>query len=126
MADTDPPDKVDDGETPADGDVDAPDADALHDQPADGDVHHAKDAERQQEADVPPNRSRAGKNDCADFVCDGAVGMPRSEHRREAANLRRIEWRLAGAHAFSSSGFGLRTAARYVVRGRVFSSPRIA
>ena len=32
VADTDPPDEVDDGESPADGNVDAPDADALGEQ----------------------------------------------------------------------------------------------
>src|SRR5271169_3684928 len=125
VADTDPPDKVDNREAPADGYVDAPDANALHDQVADGDIHYAKNAERNQEADVPAERRPARKNDRADFIRYGSISMPRSEHGREPADFWRIEWRLPGAHAFSNSGFGLRTAARYVVRGRVFSSPRI-
>ena len=33
VADTDPPDEIDDGESPAHRDVEAPDADALEEQP---------------------------------------------------------------------------------------------
>src|SRR5271170_8080325 len=126
VADTDPPDEVDDRKAPADGNVDAPDADALHDQVADGDVQHAKNAEGKKETRVPAERSGPRQNDRADFVGDRGIGMPRAQNRRQAADFWRIDWRLAGAHAFSTSGFVLRTAARYVVRGRVFSSPRIA
>src|SRR5579872_333948 len=125
VADTDPPHEIDDGEAPADGNVDAPDTHALQDQVADGDVHHAKNAECNQKADVPAKRSGPRQNYSADLVRDRAIRMPRTKYRRQAADLGRIDWRIAGAHAFSNSGFGLRTAARYVVRGRVLSSPRI-
>src|SRR6267142_1912601 len=124
MPDTDPPDEIHDGEAPSDGDVNSPDASALGDEPAERNGQHADNAEGDRKADKPAQGNRARQNDGADLVRDRAVGMPRPKHRREAPNFRRIEWRLPGAHAFSSSGFGLRTAARYVVRGRVFSSPR--
>ena len=72
-----------------------------------------------------PRETRPRQDDGRDFVGDRGVGMARREHRGEPADFGRIERRLADAHAFSRSGLGLRTADRYVVRGRAFSSPRI-
>src|SRR6267378_2303164 len=112
VADTDPPDEIDDSKSPADGDVDAPDAGAFDDQPADGDGHHAHEAEGNQKSDVPAERGWTRQNNCTDLVRDRAVGVPRADHRRQAADFGRIERWLPGAHADSNSGFGLRTAAR--------------
>ena len=55
-----------------------------------------------------------------------AEGVPRRDHRRRAAAVDGVRGSSMGCSASAtyspSSGFGLRTAARYVVRGRVFSS----
>ena len=40
VADSDPPDEIDDGKSPADRNVDAPDADAFDEQVADGEQQH--------------------------------------------------------------------------------------
>ena len=82
-------------------------------------------AESQRKSRQPAQPERAGENDRGDLVGDRGVGVPWFEHRIEPADFGRIYRRLRDAHAFSSSGFGLRTAARYVVRGRALSSPRI-
>src|SRR6267142_221342 len=124
VTNTDPPHEIDDRKTPADGDVDAPDADALDDEPADGDGHQAHKAEGNRKSDKPAERRWAGQYNRADLVRDRPVGIPRSDYRGQPADFRRIERWLPGAHADSNSGFGLRTAARYVVRGRAFSPPR--
>ena len=60
VADTDPPDEVDDGEAPADRDVDAPDADAPEKQVADGEQHHHRQHEAEAEADEPAVGRRGG------------------------------------------------------------------
>src|SRR5580765_2894384 len=125
MPDTDPPNEIDDREAPADRNVYAPDANTLGNEVGNGDHQHHHDRETQCESSQPALRSRSREDDRADLVRDRSVGVPRSKNGSEPRNLGRIDWRLAGAHAFSSSGFGLRTAARYVVRGRVLSSPRI-
>src|SRR5258708_8268755 len=124
MTNADPPQEIDDGKSPTDRDVDAPDAHALDDEPADGDGQHAHEAEGNQKSNIPSERSRARENDRADLVRDRPIGIPRSNHRGQPADFGRIEWGLPGAHTDSNSGFGLRTAARYVVRAREFSSPR--
>src|SRR5581483_6721042 len=127
VADTDPPDEIDNGESPADGDVNTPDSGALCKQPGHGHSQHHDYAEGQREAREPSKTKRTGQNDGRDFVRNRGVGMAGLENGRQAPDVRRIERRrlLGGAHAFSSSELRLRTAARYVVRGREFSSPRI-
>ena len=55
VADTDPPDEVDDRESPADRDVDAPDADALDEQPGRRGHQQLQHAERDQKAEDPPD-----------------------------------------------------------------------
>src|SRR5579859_1061112 len=76
MSDTDPPDKVDDGEAPADGDVDAPNAGALHEQVAEREQQHHRDQETGSEADDPPKRGRARQHDGADLVGNRGERMP--------------------------------------------------
>src|SRR5262249_45472283 len=112
VADADPPNEIDDGESPADGNVDAPDARALCEEPADGDSHQGREAESNYKTHIPTEGSWAGKNDRTDLIGDRTEGVSRSQHRCQATDLGRIDWRLAGAHAFSSSGFGFRTAAK--------------
>src|SRR6202011_755258 len=125
VADTDPPHEIDDGEAPTDGNVDGPDSDAFNDQPADGDGQHAQHGKCDCEACEPTQSCGTGQNRGADLLGYGLIGMTGSEDW----NLRRIDGRLRDAHTFSveddKSGFGLRTAARWVVRGRALSSPRV-
>jgi hypothetical protein len=56
VADTDPPDEVDDGEAPRAGNGDAPDADALEEEPGHRDEHAGGDGRRQEQAAEPRNR----------------------------------------------------------------------
>src|SRR5271167_569831 len=53
VTDTDPPDEIDDGEAPANGNVDAPNSDAFDDQPADGHVQHHHETDGQRESREP-------------------------------------------------------------------------
>ena len=126
VADTDPPDEVDDGESPTDGNVDAPDADAFDEQVGDGEQQHHGQQERDAEADEPAVRSGTSQHDRADLVGDRAKGVARLDDRCALV----FEWLVhdsicshtASCCSPSSSGFGLRMSARYVVRGRVFRS----
>ncbi len=70
VADANPPNEIDDGESPADGDVDAPDADAFGKK-----VRHGNEQEHYQEkcagkSENPPFRRTAGEHDGADLVGD--------------------------------------------------------
>src|SRR5581483_231685 len=76
MADTDPPDEVDNGEAPSDRDGDAPDADALQEQIPDGKQHHHGRHEAETEPDEPSVRRRAGQHDGADLFRDRAESVP--------------------------------------------------
>ena len=91
----------------------------------------------------PEQRRPRREDDAADLLGDGAERLPRRDHRRSGAGVPSRYWvdsvamgflvglsqwvggsvRPCRASAGASSGFGFRTAARYVVRGRVLSSP---
>ena len=75
MADTDPPDEVDDGEAPSDGDGDAPDADAFEEEVSDGVEHHHGEHEGDAEAEEPSVGGGTGQHDGADFFRDRAEGV---------------------------------------------------
>ena len=126
VADSDPPDEIDDGESPGDGDHDAPDADAPVEQPRHRNQQNVHQQEGAREADEHLLRRLQERlvNHAADLVGDGAEVVAGTEdlirsgiYGRDARSVFRFE-----THAFSRSGFGLRRRARYVVRGRVFNS----
>jgi hypothetical protein len=86
VADSDPPDEVDDGEAPADGDGHAPDADALQKQIADGVQHHHGQHESEAEADEPSVGRGAGQHDGADLFRDRAEGVAGLDDRSLASS----------------------------------------
>src|SRR5262249_28037878 len=110
VADTDPPDEIDDRKAPANGNVDAPDADALDDEPGDSNGQQHHDGEGEAKAGEPAHRNRTREDDRGNFVGDRGVAVPRFDHRRKPADFRRVVGTRA-THALSISGFGLRTAA---------------
>ena len=81
VADTDPPHEVDDGESPADGDVHAPDAGTAYEKV----THRIQQAHHQQkrnaEADHPAIRNRTGEHDRADLVGNRGKGVSRLDDR---------------------------------------------
>ncbi len=81
VADTDPPDEVDDGESPADGDGDAPYANALEEKIAKGVEQHHGRQEGDAKADEPAVGGRARQNDGAYFFGDRAEGVSRLDDR---------------------------------------------
>ncbi len=81
MADADPPDEVDDCESPPDGDVDAPDARAFQEQVTERVQQHHRDHEAGTEADHPSHGRRAGQHDCADLVGHGGKRVPGFDDR---------------------------------------------
>src|SRR5437763_3978803 len=81
MADTDPPNKVDDGESPADGDVHAPDAHAFVEQPADGQQKPLQNHKADEHAQNPTTLDRPLQNDSADLLVQRGKGMPRLNDR---------------------------------------------
>src|SRR5215471_16286505 len=76
MANADPPDEVNDRETPADGDIDAPDPGASKEQVAEREQQHHRDQKASSEADNPSHRSGPGQHYGADFVRNRGEGMP--------------------------------------------------
>src|SRR6266567_3071596 len=76
MADADPPDKVDDGEAPSDGDGDAPDADAFEEEVSDGEQHHHGEHEGDAEAKEPSVGGGTGQHDGADLFRDRTESVP--------------------------------------------------
>ena len=102
VADTDPPDEVDDAERPADRDVVPPDADALVQRPGDGDHQHAEQRQRDGEAG-PPALARAAPDVRQQAVVDGLVGVQALDERLWLERIARVE--LRGGH-YSCSPFG--------------------
>ena len=81
-----------------------------------------------QEAEIPAHRRPLREDDRADLVGDGSEGVARRDdvaraHPDVGARERiLVDVAVLVSHQSPSSGFTFRTAARYVVRGRVFSS----
>src|SRR3954468_20857210 len=143
MADTDPPDEVDDGESPTNRDVDAPHADALEEEQGACEQQQLRHAEGDGDTTDPPKRRAAAQNNGRDLVRDRAKAMARLDDRSlldgdQLVHSSLVEFVID--HAFGghdcpcstlvggprgrspSAGFGFTTVARYVVRGRVFRS----
>ena len=68
MADTDPPDEVDDGEAPGGRDSDAPDANALDKQEGYDQVQKHQKGKAHQETDYPARGRAASEHDGADLI----------------------------------------------------------
>ena len=82
MADTDPPDEVDDGKTPRHRDINAPDADA-NGQEIGHRIHQQQyQGEGQSKTDKPAQGRATGEDNGADLVRDRGVGVARLDDRR--------------------------------------------
>src|SRR3954469_7896283 len=144
MADTDPPHEVDDGESPADGNVDPPNTNALEEEQRACQQQQLQHAEGDGDAAQPPERRPASQHDRRDLVGDRAKAVARLDDRRsldrdQLVYPSLVEFvidRASGGHdcfcstallasvrlVSTSAGFGFVTVAKYVVRGRVFKS----
>ncbi len=129
VPDADPPDEIDDVERPADRNVVAPDADPLEEQVADRHDEQVQEQERDAGRGDPRRRLVLGQHDRADLARHRLERVPGLDDRRRRLVRRRpnvcrihqcpvVRWPEVG----SSSGLGLRSDARYVVRGRVSRS----
>ena len=118
VADSDPPDEVDDRESPSDRRVDSPDPDPAHEEHADGEKEEDRQQESDAEPDRPEDRSLARQNDGRDLVRDGAECVSRPDHTAVFGRARREEVRclhevfLSTSQLPATAGLGLRTAAR--------------
>jgi hypothetical protein len=101
VADTDPPDEVDDVEGPADGNVVAPNPDTGEQQLDDRHVEDHQEQERDCESQEPPNRCPVREDDPADLVRNRTEGMT----RRDDVGGARQELAVRGRHA---AGLGWR------------------
>ena len=90
MANTDPPDEVDDGESPADGNGGTPYADALEEKVSDGVEHHHRQHEGNAETQKPSVGGGTGQHDGADFLRDRAEGVARLDYRSPVCIDRRF------------------------------------
>ena len=113
----------------ADGHVVAPDPDPLEEQVADRDQQQVQEHERDERGHDPCHRLVAGEHDRADLARHRLERVPRLDHRRRLLVGRRGSVSrfhqcpvVRSAVAGSSSGLGLRSEGRYVVRGRVLRS----
>ena len=80
VADTDPPDEVDDGESPRAGDGDAPDAHALQKEPCESDDQQRGDAAGNREPAKPAERRIAGEHQAGDLLRHGLKGVSGRDH----------------------------------------------
>ena len=125
MTDSDPPHEINDGESPADGDIDSPNPDADRQQKVDRQVKETHESKSKSQPGPPSALGLFEQDDGADLVRDRGVGVPRNKDRNIRPYRRRI-WSLSAPNPYSLiSGLGLRNLARYVVRGRVFKSSKI-
>src|SRR4051812_13216601 len=86
MADTDPPDKIDDGKAPRDRHIDAPDTDAAHEQVGDRNHQHHREKKSDGEAGQPTPTGALGQDNGADFLRDRGKGMAWCDERRTVVN----------------------------------------
>src|SRR5947209_20596690 len=88
MADSEPPDEVDDGKPPADRDVDSPDPDPLIEQPRHRQHEQIEEAERGGEDNEPGERmALLIEDDVADARIDRRVRMVALDHHAGSARL---------------------------------------
>src|SRR5207244_4604905 len=80
VADSNPPNKVDDRESPANRDVHAPYPDAAHEEITNRVQQAHRDKKSNSKTDKPSVRSRSSDHDRADLVRDRAKRVPRLDH----------------------------------------------
>src|SRR5678815_1988993 len=97
MADADPPNKVDDGESPRHRNHHAEESDADGEERGDAKQQHEHERERHTEADPPEPRSALRKDDGADLVGERVEGMTRRDDLR--VTCRRVRWMYRFGHA---------------------------
>src|SRR5215469_16178473 len=128
MAYTDPPHKVDDRKSPRDGDVDAPDADAADQQHRNGEHQHHRSEKPDSHKGEPFEGSFSGQDDAADLFGKAPIVVARADERRSIYSFLHffphLQPALSADSVLMSAPFGFVSLARYVVRGRVFSSAR--
>ena len=86
MADSDPPDEIQNVHSPTDGNVHTPFTDADEYQLYNRQHHQLEKGERNREADEPANRRLALQNDRADLVGDRAKGQLSPHDRMRRVN----------------------------------------
>src|SRR5271155_2095607 len=77
MANANPPNEIDDGESPRDGNADSPDAHTFEQEICDGDVEDHQQAEADGKTNHPALRRASSEDDRADFVRNAAEGLAR-------------------------------------------------
>ena len=88
MADTNPPDEVQNVQAPTDGNIHAPQTDALEEHVRDREQHQLEQSKRDGKADEPPDRRLALQHDRADLVGDRAKGQLSPYDRMRRVNRR--------------------------------------
>src|SRR5690349_5664427 len=82
MANSDPPDKIYDRESPTNRDIHTPDSNTTHEQVANRVEQSHRHEKSNSKADKPSVRSRSSEYDRADLVGDRAKRVPGLDHRR--------------------------------------------
>ncbi|MCG3160744.1 MAG: hypothetical protein JMDDDDMK_01819 [Acidobacteria bacterium] len=82
VPDPDPPDEIDDGESPRHRDVNAPDADALDQQISDRAAEHERQRKPDDESAEPARTQAARQDNRTDLFGDRREALPRADHRR--------------------------------------------
>jgi hypothetical protein len=102
VADTDPPDEVDNGKAPRDGDGDAPDAGAFKEEPGNGDHEQHGDAAGKRKAEEPAQGSMSRQHNPRQFLSHRAEGVPWGNNQQFArlwVNHRILRQSIFGSHA---------------------------
>ena len=105
MSDPDPPDKIDDRETPAYRDIDAPDTGPCKDQISDGIEKQHHQREREPETGPPPRRGAFCQDDRADLVRDGREGVAGFNDRSPDVRHRSVRPRIPSLPVWPPSAF---------------------
>src|SRR2546429_9725886 len=92
MANTDPPDKVNDGQGPANRLVSSENAYTCKDEVCNGEQKQLEENKRNCEAYEPAQRRLSCQNDRADFVGHGAKRKPRVDDRHRRMNRNLLVW----------------------------------
>ena len=82
MANSNPPDKINDRESPTDRNVDAPYANTLGKEPGRAQQHSLHEHEADKKAEDPTNRDWALEHNPADLVVDRGEAVPGRKDRR--------------------------------------------
>ena len=86
MTNSDPPDKVNNRESPSNRLINSPETNAVEKQIRDRQEQQLKDCKRDRKADEPANRRLALQNDRADLVGDRAKGQLSTRDRMRRVN----------------------------------------